>query len=201
MVQPCQLMLLLVPNLIFNLRLDLLIKHLVQVKQRTIQGASVVCVRQTWVLAAFVVIYQSSLHVRWYHLPWIVLIKSEFPLVKKKETIGKRDLYQAVPFAHIIQEASLLLHTFLLQALASPVWDMYLSSQTFWDKPRSIADPQTGICYWLQLNLSCFPLQLLSHCILCSVAARYPSDFTPEVHAAWDKFLSSVSSVLTEKYR
>uniref|UniRef100_A0A8C3CWN5 Hemoglobin subunit zeta n=1 Tax=Cairina moschata TaxID=8855 RepID=A0A8C3CWN5_CAIMO len=43
--------------------------------------------------------------------------------------------------------------------------------------------------------------KLLCHCILCSVAARYPSDFTPEVHAAWDKFLSSVSSVLTEKYR
>ncbi|NXS97379.1 HBPI protein, partial [Jacana jacana] len=43
--------------------------------------------------------------------------------------------------------------------------------------------------------------KLLSHCILCSVAARYPSDFTPEAHAAWDKFLSSVSSVLTEKYR
>ncbi|XP_029858140.2 hemoglobin subunit zeta [Aquila chrysaetos chrysaetos] len=43
--------------------------------------------------------------------------------------------------------------------------------------------------------------KLLSHCILCSVAARYPSDFTPEVHAAWDKFLSSISSVLTEKYR
>ncbi|XP_064009187.1 hemoglobin subunit pi [Pogoniulus pusillus] len=43
--------------------------------------------------------------------------------------------------------------------------------------------------------------KLLSHCILCSLANRYPSDFTPEVHAAWDKFLSSVSSVLTEKYR
>ncbi|NWH30648.1 HBPI protein, partial [Chloropsis hardwickii] len=43
--------------------------------------------------------------------------------------------------------------------------------------------------------------KLLSHCILCSVAAHYPTDFTPEVHAAWDKFLSSVSSVLTEKYR
>lgn len=69
----------------FNLRLDLLIKHLVQVKQRTIQGAPVVCVRQTWVLAAFVVIYLSSLHVRWYHLSWIVLIKSEFPLVKKRQ--------------------------------------------------------------------------------------------------------------------
>lgn len=50
-------------------------------------------------------------------------------------------------------------------------------------------------------HLFFFPFQLLSHCILCSVAARYPSDFTPEVHAAWDKFLSSVSSVLTEKYR
>ncbi|NXG51859.1 HBPI protein, partial [Psilopogon haemacephalus] len=43
--------------------------------------------------------------------------------------------------------------------------------------------------------------KLLAHCILCSLASRYPSDFTPEVHAAWDKFLSSVSSVLTEKYR
>ncbi|XP_038007660.1 hemoglobin subunit pi isoform X1 [Motacilla alba alba] len=43
--------------------------------------------------------------------------------------------------------------------------------------------------------------KLLSHCILCSVAAHYPSDFTPEVHAAWDKFLSSISSILTEKYR
>ncbi|KFP07932.1 hemoglobin subunit pi [Calypte anna] len=43
--------------------------------------------------------------------------------------------------------------------------------------------------------------KLLSHCILCSLAAHYPKDFTPEAHAAWDKFLSSVSSVLTEKYR
>ncbi|NXR12495.1 HBPI protein, partial [Semnornis frantzii] len=43
--------------------------------------------------------------------------------------------------------------------------------------------------------------KLLAHCILCSLASRYPSDFTPEVHAAWDKFLSNVSSVLTEKYR
>ncbi|XP_038274175.1 hemoglobin subunit pi isoform X2 [Dermochelys coriacea] len=43
--------------------------------------------------------------------------------------------------------------------------------------------------------------KLLSHCILCSVAAHFPNDFTPEVHAAWDKFLSKISSVLTEKYR
>ncbi|NXN14434.1 HBPI protein, partial [Indicator maculatus] len=43
--------------------------------------------------------------------------------------------------------------------------------------------------------------KLLSHCILCSLASRYPNDFTPEVHAAWDKFLSNISNVLTEKYR
>ncbi|XP_068062724.1 hemoglobin subunit pi [Anomalospiza imberbis] len=43
--------------------------------------------------------------------------------------------------------------------------------------------------------------KLLSHCILCSMAAHYPRDFTPEAHAAWDKFLSNISSVLTEKYR
>ncbi|XP_012593319.1 hemoglobin subunit zeta-like [Microcebus murinus] len=43
--------------------------------------------------------------------------------------------------------------------------------------------------------------KLLSHCLLVTVAARFPADFTAEAHAAWDKFLSIVSSVLTEKYR
>ncbi|XP_011891450.1 PREDICTED: hemoglobin subunit zeta-like [Cercocebus atys] len=43
--------------------------------------------------------------------------------------------------------------------------------------------------------------QLLSHCLLVTLAARFPADFTAEAHAAWDKFLAVVSSVLTEKYR
>ncbi|XP_028905164.1 hemoglobin subunit zeta-like [Ornithorhynchus anatinus] len=43
--------------------------------------------------------------------------------------------------------------------------------------------------------------KLLSHCILVSLASRFPADFTAEAHAAWDKFLSIVSSILTEKYR
>ncbi|KAM9208998.1 hemoglobin subunit zeta-like [Dugong dugon] len=43
--------------------------------------------------------------------------------------------------------------------------------------------------------------KLLSHCLLVTVATRFPADFTAEAHAAWDKFLSTVSSVLTEKYR
>uniref|UniRef100_A0A4X2K0P7 Hemoglobin subunit zeta n=1 Tax=Vombatus ursinus TaxID=29139 RepID=A0A4X2K0P7_VOMUR len=43
--------------------------------------------------------------------------------------------------------------------------------------------------------------KLLSHCLLVTVAAHFPAEFTAEAHAAWDKFLSIVSSVLTEKYR
>ncbi|XP_045145325.1 hemoglobin subunit zeta-like [Echinops telfairi] len=42
--------------------------------------------------------------------------------------------------------------------------------------------------------------KLLSHCLLVTLAARFPADFTVEAHSAWDKFLSIVSSVLTEKY-
>ncbi|CAO2642409.1 Hemoglobin subunit zeta [Lemmus lemmus] len=43
--------------------------------------------------------------------------------------------------------------------------------------------------------------KLLSHCLLVTLAARFPADFTAEVHEAWDKFMSILSSVLTEKYR
>ncbi|XP_020862446.1 hemoglobin subunit zeta-like [Phascolarctos cinereus] len=43
--------------------------------------------------------------------------------------------------------------------------------------------------------------KLLSHCLLVTVAAHFPADFTAEAQAAWDKFLTIVSSVLTEKYR
>lgn len=46
-----------------------------------------------------------------------------------------------------------------------------------------------------------FPPQLLSHCLLVTMAARFPADFTAEVHEAWDKFMSILASVLTEKYR
>ncbi|XP_006894927.1 PREDICTED: hemoglobin subunit zeta [Elephantulus edwardii] len=43
--------------------------------------------------------------------------------------------------------------------------------------------------------------KLLSHCLLVTVASYFPAEFTAEAHEAWDKFLSVVSSVLTEKYR
>nr|XP_014338410.1 PREDICTED: hemoglobin subunit zeta [Bos mutus] len=41
----------------------------------------------------------------------------------------------------------------------------------------------------------------LSHCLLVTLASHFPADFTADAHAAWDKFLSIVSGVLTEKYR
>ncbi|XP_074135938.1 hemoglobin subunit zeta-like [Sminthopsis crassicaudata] len=43
--------------------------------------------------------------------------------------------------------------------------------------------------------------KLLSHTILVTIAAHFPAEFTAEAHAAWDKFLTKVSAILTEKYR
>nr|ACD74612.1 alpha-globin subunit [Peromyscus maniculatus]AJQ22507.1 alpha-globin [Peromyscus maniculatus] len=43
--------------------------------------------------------------------------------------------------------------------------------------------------------------KLLSHCLLVTLAAHHPVEFTPAVHASLDKFLASVSTVLTSKYR
>nr|AGT37235.1 hemoglobin alpha chain [Ochotona collaris]AGT37236.1 hemoglobin alpha chain [Ochotona collaris] len=43
--------------------------------------------------------------------------------------------------------------------------------------------------------------QLLAHCLLVTLANHHPNEFTPAVHASLDKFLASVSTVLTSKYR
>ncbi|KAG8432885.1 hypothetical protein GDO86_017225 [Hymenochirus boettgeri] len=43
--------------------------------------------------------------------------------------------------------------------------------------------------------------KLLSHTILVTLAVHFPSEFDASTHAAWDKFLAEVSSVLTSKYR
>lgn len=43
--------------------------------------------------------------------------------------------------------------------------------------------------------------KFLSHCLLVTLASHFPADLTAEAHAAWDKFLTIVSGVLTEKYR
>ncbi|XP_010221363.1 PREDICTED: hemoglobin subunit alpha-2 [Tinamus guttatus] len=43
--------------------------------------------------------------------------------------------------------------------------------------------------------------KLLSQCFQVVLAVHLGSDYTAEVHAAFDKFLSAVASVLAEKYR
>ncbi|XP_068102911.1 hemoglobin subunit alpha-5-like [Hyperolius riggenbachi] len=39
---------------------------------------------------------------------------------------------------------------------------------------------------------------LLNECILVVLAVHFPEDFTPCAHAAWDKFLASISACLTK---
>ncbi|CAM2099572.1 hemoglobin subunit alpha-A [Caretta caretta] len=43
--------------------------------------------------------------------------------------------------------------------------------------------------------------KLLSHCLLVVVARHHPTLFTPDVHVSLDKFMGTVSTVLTSKYR
>ncbi|KFU88016.1 Hemoglobin subunit alpha-D [Chaetura pelagica] len=47
----------------------------------------------------------------------------------------------------------------------------------------------------------CFALQLLAQCLQVVLATHMTKDYTPEIHAAFDKFLSAVAAVLAEKYR
>ncbi|NXH17947.1 HBA2 protein, partial [Bucco capensis] len=42
---------------------------------------------------------------------------------------------------------------------------------------------------------------LLSQCFQVVLASHLGKDYTPEMHAAFDKFLSAVAAVLSEKYR
>ncbi|XP_020787834.1 hemoglobin subunit alpha-2-like [Boleophthalmus pectinirostris] len=43
--------------------------------------------------------------------------------------------------------------------------------------------------------------KVLTHCIMVVLAMLFPTDFTPEVHMSFDKFLAAVSLSLSEKYR
>ncbi|XP_037646985.1 hemoglobin embryonic subunit alpha-like [Sebastes umbrosus] len=43
--------------------------------------------------------------------------------------------------------------------------------------------------------------KILSHCILVVMATMFPTEFTPEVHVAIDKFLAALALALSEKYR
>ncbi|NXJ80596.1 HBAD protein, partial [Trogon melanurus] len=55
--------------------------------------------------------------------------------------------------------------------------------------------------YNLRVDPSRFALQLLSQCFQVVLAVHLGKDYSPEVHSAFDKFLSAVAAVLAEKYR
>ncbi|NXK90081.1 HBAD protein, partial [Formicarius rufipectus] len=53
-------------------------------------------------------------------------------------------------------------------------------------------------------NLHAYNLRvdpLLAQCFQVVLAVHLGKDYTPEVHAAFDKFMSAVAAVLSEKYR
>ncbi|NXK02917.1 HBA2 protein, partial [Herpetotheres cachinnans] len=55
--------------------------------------------------------------------------------------------------------------------------------------------------YNLRVDPSHFALQLLGQCFHVVLASHLGKDYSPEVHAAFDKFLSAVAATLAEKYR
>ncbi|XP_027022348.2 hemoglobin embryonic subunit alpha-like [Tachysurus fulvidraco] len=52
-----------------------------------------------------------------------------------------------------------------------------------------------------QLRVDPANFKILSHNLLVVLAILFPTDFTPEVHVAMDKFLAALSLALSEKYR
>ncbi|XP_004080187.1 hemoglobin subunit alpha-D [Oryzias latipes] len=63
----------------------------------------------------------------------------------------------------------------------------------------TLAPLQTLHAYQLRIDPTNF--KLLSYCLLVTLACYMGEGFTPEAHAAIDKFLSAFSAVLAEKYR
>ncbi|KAM5329664.1 hemoglobin subunit alpha-like [Glossophaga mutica] len=60
--------------------------------------------------------------------------------------------------------------------------------------------PALSDLYAYKLHLDPINFKLLSHCLLVTLASHHASDFIPAVHAFLDKFLASVSTMLTFKY-
>uniref|UniRef100_A0A8B9HDN3 Hemoglobin subunit alpha-like n=1 Tax=Astyanax mexicanus TaxID=7994 RepID=A0A8B9HDN3_ASTMX len=67
------------------------------------------------------------------------------------------------------------------------------------DLPGAMSQLSELHAYKLRVDPSNF--KILSHNLLVVLAIQFPSDFTPEVHVAMDKFLSAVALALSEKYR
>nr|QXU63698.1 hemoglobin alpha 2 [Sciaenops ocellatus] len=52
-----------------------------------------------------------------------------------------------------------------------------------------------------QLRVDPANFKILSHCLLVTIATRFPAELTPEAHVSLDKFLTALALALAEKYR
>ncbi|XP_041830890.1 hemoglobin, alpha embryonic 5 [Melanotaenia boesemani] len=52
-----------------------------------------------------------------------------------------------------------------------------------------------------QMRVDPANFKILAHCLQVVIAIMFPGDFTPEVHVAFDKFLSALALALSERYR
>nr|P14525.1 RecName: Full=Hemoglobin subunit alpha; AltName: Full=Alpha-globin; AltName: Full=Hemoglobin alpha chain; Contains: RecName: Full=Hemopressin [Bradypus tridactylus] len=67
------------------------------------------------------------------------------------------------------------------------------------DLPGALSDLSDLHAHKLRVDPVNF--KLLGHCVLVTLALHHPDAFTPAVHASLDKFITTVSTVLTSKYR
>ncbi|XP_049623965.1 hemoglobin subunit mu [Suncus etruscus] len=68
------------------------------------------------------------------------------------------------------------------------------------DNLRAVLSPLADLhAQVLRVDPANFPL--LIQCFQVTLASHLQDEFTVEMHAAWDKFLTALAVVLTEKYR
>ncbi|NXN14439.1 HBAD protein, partial [Indicator maculatus] len=66
---------------------------------------------------------------------------------------------------------------------------------------QALSDLSNLHAYNLRVDPPHFALQLLAQSLQVVLAVHMGKDYSPELHAATDKFLSAVAAVLSEKYR
>ncbi|XP_055460711.1 hemoglobin subunit theta-1 [Psammomys obesus] len=74
-----------------------------------------------------------------------------------------------------------------------------LAAWTLDDVPASLSALSDLHAHKLRVDPVNF--EFFSHCLLVTLARHYPGDFSPQMHASLDKFLSHVTSALVSKYR
>ncbi|KAJ0060118.1 hypothetical protein NL108_003956 [Boleophthalmus pectinirostris] len=67
------------------------------------------------------------------------------------------------------------------------------------DITKGLLDLSEKHAFQLRVDPSNF--KFMAHCLMVVIATLFPKDFTPEVHASFDKFMDCVAQALSEKFR